>query len=45
MMDEGQIIFDISGEEKSKLTVKDLLDMFEKKVKNFVASDKELLTK
>ena len=28
MMKDGQIIFDISGEEKKKLTVEDLLDKF-----------------
>lgn len=45
MMDEGQIIFDISGEEKKKLTVKDLLDLFESKAKNYVANDRVLLSK
>ena len=30
MMSEGKIILDISGEEKKKATVKDLLDLFEK---------------
>ncbi len=30
MMNEGQIILDIRGEEKEKLTVQDLLDQFEK---------------
>ena len=28
MMDAGKIIFDVSGEEKKKLTVQDLLDKF-----------------
>lgn len=30
MMDAGQIIFDVSGEEKAKLTVKDLMEEFQK---------------
>ena len=30
MMDNGRIIFDVSGKEKDKLEVKDLLDKFEK---------------
>ena len=30
MMDNGKIIFDVSGKEKEKLEVKDLLDKFEK---------------
>ena len=30
MMMEGKIILDIQGEEKKKLTVKDLLDQFER---------------
>ena len=28
MMNEGKIIYDVSGEEKKKLTTKDLLDKF-----------------
>lgn len=30
MMDNGQIIFDVKGEEKASLTVRDLLDRFER---------------
>lgn len=39
MMKDGQIIFDISGEEKKKLTVEDLLAKFR------VAGDDELSDK
>jgi len=43
MMDEGQIILDVSGEDKQKLTVEKLVEVF-KKIKNKeFASDRGLL--
>ena len=43
MMNEGNIIFDASGEEKSKLTVKDLLAKFEEAEGDEFANDRMLL--
>ena len=43
MMSEGKIILDISGEEKKKLTVKDLLDQFEKVSGEEFSNDQALL--
>lgn len=43
MMHEGRIVLDISGEEKKKLTVEDLLHQFEKVSGEQFASDKALL--
>lgn len=43
MMDAGQIILDVSGEEKAKLTIKDLLDAFEKIRGRQLASDQAVL--
>ncbi|MBQ7372765.1 MAG: ABC transporter ATP-binding protein [Blautia sp.] len=43
MMMEGQIILDISGEEKKKLTVRDLLDQFERASGQEFANDAALL--
>ncbi len=43
MMHEGGIIFDISGEEKKKLTIEDLLDKFRKLSGTQFASDRALL--
>ena len=43
MMNEGQIILDIRGEEKAKLTVEDLLHEFEKVSGQEFASDKAIL--
>ncbi|MEF2596333.1 MAG: ATP-binding cassette domain-containing protein, partial [Lachnospiraceae bacterium] len=43
MMSEGKIILDISGEEKKKLTVKDLLEQFEKVSGKEFANDQALL--
>ena len=43
MMSEGKIILDISGEEKKKLTVKDLLEQFEKASGEEFANDQALL--
>ena len=45
MMYEGKIIFDIKGKEKEKLTVKDLLAMFEDAVGEELNDDAVLLTK
>lgn len=43
MMDAGQIIFDISGEEKQKLTITDLLNEFQKIRGRQMASDQAVL--
>lgn len=43
MMSEGRIILDISGEQKQKLTVKDLLDQFEKASGEQFSNDQALL--
>ncbi len=43
MMHEGGIIFDISGEEKRKLTIEDLLDRFRKLSGTQFANDRALL--
>ncbi|MBQ7153319.1 MAG: ABC transporter ATP-binding protein [Clostridia bacterium] len=43
MMDAGRIILDISGEEKSKLTVPDLLKLFSEAAGGSDASDDKLL--
>ena len=42
MMDNGQIIYDVEGEEKQKLTIQDLLKKFESTVDS--ASDKMILS-
>ena len=44
MMMEGKIILDIQGEEKKKLTVKDLLDKFEEASGGEFANDRMLLS-
>ena len=44
MMNEGRIIYDVSGEEKAHLTVKDLLAMFEKAAGSELTSDSLLLS-
>lgn len=44
MMHEGKIIIDVSGEEKSKLTVEDLLDMFTKANGDEFACDRAILS-
>lgn len=44
MMHEGHILVDVSGEEKKKLTIRDLLEMFEKASGDDMASDKLLLS-
>ncbi|PKR77369.1 ABC transporter ATP-binding protein [Halalkalibacillus sediminis] len=43
MMDKGQIIFDVKGEEKQNLTIKDLLDEFQRIRGEQIASDKAVL--
>ncbi len=44
MLHEGRIIIDVSGEEKKKLTVEDLLDMFTKASGSEFASDRAILS-
>ena len=36
MMYDGKIIFDVKGEEKSKLTVEELLDKFDEQEKDII---------
>lgn len=43
MMDKGQIIFEVSGEEKQKLTIEDLLNEFKRIRGTGMASDRALL--
>src|SRR5699024_8750046 len=43
MMDAGQVIFDVRGEEKQNLTIKDLLDEFQKIRGRQMASDQAVL--
>ena len=45
MMNEGQVILDISGEEKKNLTVENLLEKFEEISGEEFANDKALLSK
>lgn len=45
MMNEGRVVLDISGEEKKKLTVEDLLDKFEEVSGEEFSNDKALLSK
>ena len=44
MMDSGKVILDISGDEKKKLTVPQLLDMFSKAGGSDDMDDKMLLS-
>ena len=44
MMHEGRIIIDVSGEEKKKLTVEQLLSMFSKASGNEFSSDRAMLS-
>ena len=44
MMHEGNILVDVKGEEKSRLTVRDLLALFEKAAGNEMANDSLLLS-
>ena len=43
MLHEGRVILDISGEEKEKLTVAELLEMFSKASGNEFADDRAIL--
>ncbi|MDI9429928.1 MAG: ATP-binding cassette domain-containing protein [Spirochaetales bacterium] len=45
MMDEGRILFDVSGEEKSRLTVEGLVRLFKDLSNKTYATDAGLLTK
>ena len=45
MMHEGQIIVDVKGEEKKKLTIEQLLQMFEESSGSKFTSDKVMLSK
>ena len=44
MMNQGKIIYDVSGEERSKLTVQDLLEKFKTKVGEALDNDRMLLS-
>ena len=44
MMNEGNIILDIRGEDKKKLTVEDLLSIFSEKSGSRFANDRALLS-
>ena len=44
MMHEGRVIIDVSGEEKSKLTVEQLLEMFTAASGNEFANDRAILS-
>ena len=43
MMHEGRVIFDVSGEEKSKLAISDLLEKFEQVSGEEFANDRMIL--
>ncbi|MBQ8852288.1 MAG: ABC transporter ATP-binding protein [Oscillibacter sp.] len=45
MMHEGHIVVDVSGEEKKKLTIRDLLGLFEQASGSVMADDKVILSK
>lgn len=45
MMHEGQIVIDVKGEEKKKLTIEQLLQMFEESSGSKFTSDKVMLSK
>ena len=45
MMHEGRIVVDVSGEEKKKLTIPQLLGLFEQASGNVLADDKVILSK
>lgn len=45
MMHEGRVIIDVSGEEKKKQTISQLLELFEKASGSEFASDKVMLSK
>ena len=43
MMDDGKIIFDISGEERAKMTVEDLLECYHENRRKKLTNDRMLL--
>lgn len=45
MMHEGNVVVDVSGEEKQKLTIPQLLELFEKSSGSEFTSDKAILSK
>ena len=45
MMHDGRIVVDVKGEEKKKLTIKQLLRMFEASSGSEFTSDKVMLSK
>ena len=45
MMHEGNVVVDVSGEEKKKLTIEQLLSLFEKGSGSAFVSDKQMLSK
>ena len=45
MMDGGQIVFDVEGEERSKLTMDDLLEKFRINAGKRLENDRILLSK
>ena len=44
MMNDGKIIYDISGKERENTTVDDLLDIFHKAVGKSLSNDRMLMT-
>ena len=44
MLHEGRVIIDVSGEEKKKLTVEDLLEMFTRASGSEFSSDRAILS-
>ena len=44
MLHEGKVIIDVSGEEKARLTVEDLLDMFNKASGDHFSNDRAILS-
>ena len=45
MMHEGRVVVDVSGEEKKKLTIEQLLQLFEQSSGSKFGSDKAILSK
>jgi putative ABC transport system ATP-binding protein len=45
MMDDGQVIFDVEGDEKKKLSVDDLLDKFRENAGKQLDNDRILISK
>ena len=44
MMDSGHVVFDVSGEQRAKLTVDDLLEKFKDNVGKQLDNDRILLS-